>query len=859
MSFEGEDLSRLEALLPPDKAFGSDQDSFDDDSYDAPNFPTPRDFQTETLEKLRAGIRAGHRRQVLMAPTGSGKTFTAMKIIHETLAKGNTAMFVADRTTLINQASAVADLYGLSNHGIIQADHWRKRRSRFQIASVQTLARRGWPKVDVLILDECHTFYKAWTEHIPTCGSVVIGLSATPFTKGLGKLFSNLVVAATMDELTRSGVLVPMRIFACKKINMEGAKTAGGEWTDVAAEERGLEIIGDVVTEWTKFAENRKTIVFGATIAHCEAMTRQFNEAGITAAAFTSETTAEERATLLNEYQKPDSMLRVLISVEALAKGFDCLDSETEILTPSGWRGMGEISKGDSIYGYDRESGKVEACECEWYGERPLRVGERMVKVKSQRFNIRTTEGHRFHIKYRDPKKDFAHQGWLIKTAAEMVDRRSAWGLPLSGLSDFQGVPLSDDELRLIAWFMTDGSLFRRTFQIVQSKPFKNEIRDLLVRLGIDFTERTVDSSGYPNAKPAVQFNIPKGTHKGSLARNGWVKYSKYLDKNVSPLLMQMTREQFRVFWAELLKGDGAKQGNKAGWLWCDRKEQADAYTHLAVVRGFSASFSTQTTKLGKLMYVVSVRDAQWIGTSASPLAAKFSFDQPRDGEKVWCVSNRLSTLIARRGGKIAVIGNCPDVEVICDCRPLRKSLSTAIQMWGRGLRSAPGKTRATLLDFSGNMIRFADDFGDFYYNGLDKLDSGEALDKKIRREDEEPKGKKCPQCGYQPCGKRCVACGYERVRQNLVEHQEGEMFEFKVGKATVGDKLDVWQQAVTLCREQGKPETAPGRAAWLYKSVVGVFPRNLPPFESTPDVHVSAAMRNKLRSNRIAYRAATK
>ena len=42
-----------------------------------------------------------------------------------------------------------------------------------------------------------------------------------------------------------------------------------------------------------------------------------------------------------------------------------------------------------------------------------------------------------------------------------------------------------------------------------------------------------------------------------------------------------------------------------------------------------------------------------------------------------------------------------PDVGCVVDCRPLRKSLSTAIQMWGRGLRSSPetGKTDCILLD----------------------------------------------------------------------------------------------------------------------------------------------------------------
>jgi DNA repair protein RadD len=71
----------------------------------------------------------------------------------------------------------------------------------------------------------------------------------------LGQVYSNLINAATMDELTKAGVLVPMRVFSCTKINMSGAKTIGGEWSDAAAAERGMGIVGDVVAEWEKYAK----------------------------------------------------------------------------------------------------------------------------------------------------------------------------------------------------------------------------------------------------------------------------------------------------------------------------------------------------------------------------------------------------------------------------------------------------------------------------------------------------------------------------------------------------------------------------------------------------------------------------
>jgi superfamily II DNA or RNA helicase len=163
-------------------------------------------------------------------------------------------------------------------------------------------------------------------EHLATTSGAVVGLTATPCTRGLGLLYTNMVNAATMKELTESGVLVPMRILTCVTPDMAGAQTSGGEWTARAASEREAQIIGDVVAEWQAHGENRKTIAFGADIAHCTALVQRFNAAGIGAAAYTSETPDGERAYLLAQFSKPDPSIRVLVSVEALAKGLDVQD-----------------------------------------------------------------------------------------------------------------------------------------------------------------------------------------------------------------------------------------------------------------------------------------------------------------------------------------------------------------------------------------------------------------------------------------------------------------------------------------------------------------------------------------------------
>jgi superfamily II DNA or RNA helicase len=293
-------------------------------------FPEPRPFQDAAHLALRSGFTGGHRAQVLCAATGAGKTYLALRLCSEALKRGKRALFICDRITLIQQTSETADRYGMPAHGIMQAANPRMdRKKAFQIASAQTLGRRGVnDNFDLIVVDEAHTLYKPVTKLIAETKAAVIGLTATPFTDGMGKIYGRVINAATMHSLVEGKVLVPLRVRTCTRPDMADAKMSGGEWTHESAAERELGIVGDVVREWLEHAGNRKTIVFGSTIAHCEELALKFEAAGVRARVFCAHTEPAVRAEILAEYRKPDSTLRVLLSVEALAKGFDVPDVE---------------------------------------------------------------------------------------------------------------------------------------------------------------------------------------------------------------------------------------------------------------------------------------------------------------------------------------------------------------------------------------------------------------------------------------------------------------------------------------------------------------------------------------------------
>ena len=101
------------------------------------------EYQEAILGLLRQGFIEGHRSQILVAPTGAGKTEMAIALLDASADKGNRAAMVLDRIVLCNQTSARLDKYGI-DHGVLQSGHWRFRPDRkIQICSAQTLEKRG--------------------------------------------------------------------------------------------------------------------------------------------------------------------------------------------------------------------------------------------------------------------------------------------------------------------------------------------------------------------------------------------------------------------------------------------------------------------------------------------------------------------------------------------------------------------------------------------------------------------------------------------------------------------------------------------------------------------------------------------
>ena len=195
----------------------------------------------------------------------------------------------------------------------------------------QTIEKRGyWNSLDLLIIDECHIQHKKILQFAREWGGPVIGLSATPLTKGLSETYQHIVNSTTTDTLLAEGWLAPLRIYAATEIDMAGAsKDKAGEWTRSEVRNRGGKIVGDIVSEYAgktlqHFGGPVKTLVFSADVAHGEELCRAFQAQGYDFRQSTYHDSDADTDRLVEGFRQGE--FTGLVSVAKFVKGFDVKD-----------------------------------------------------------------------------------------------------------------------------------------------------------------------------------------------------------------------------------------------------------------------------------------------------------------------------------------------------------------------------------------------------------------------------------------------------------------------------------------------------------------------------------------------------
>ncbi len=307
-----------------------------------------RPYQSAAVQSARLAMAGGKKRIVINSPTGSGKTILAEAVIRGAVAKGKRVVFLCNRIGLVKQASQHLARNGIA-HGILQGENTVHVHLPVIVASIQTVARRGMPDCDLIIIDEAHGVAgsREYRQVIFQRNMVpVIGLSATPFAKGMAKpyaelggnpLFESLVVAATIRELIDAGFLVDCDIYAPSAPDLSSLKTQRNAFGEIDFSDKEAArasdtpaLVGDIVSHWLRLAADTPTVCFASNIAHSKHITERFRASGVPAEHIDCYTSEDDRAAIMGRVAAGETM--VISNVGILTEGWDFPACKTMIL-----------------------------------------------------------------------------------------------------------------------------------------------------------------------------------------------------------------------------------------------------------------------------------------------------------------------------------------------------------------------------------------------------------------------------------------------------------------------------------------------------------------------------------------------
>jgi DNA repair protein RadD len=294
-----------------------------------------RDYQNAIIDDLDRAIAAGHRRILLVAPTGSGKTVIGAEIIRQACID---VLVLAHRREIVTQTHRKLLDNGV-RAGIIQAGVDERPLERVQVASIATLWSRAFrsdamrrPTARILIIDEAHRSpartYRKIVEGYPD--AILIGLTATPCRgdgRGLGGIYEVMIQCPQVAELVEQKLLVPALVYAPVNPDLRGVQTRQGDYVESQLADRmdREKLIGDIVTHWHKFGGARKTVVFACSVAHSIHLRDEFCRSGVRAEHIDGSTKADERDAILGALAAGE--IDVVSNCMVLTEGWDMPDA----------------------------------------------------------------------------------------------------------------------------------------------------------------------------------------------------------------------------------------------------------------------------------------------------------------------------------------------------------------------------------------------------------------------------------------------------------------------------------------------------------------------------------------------------
>lgn len=334
-----------------------------------------RPYQADAFSEIMKGFESGSRSQLLILPTGCGKTVLFSAVCQATIEAGGRVLVLAHREELIQQAANTLAGFGMNPVIEMAGNHAMPRFTKSKrtpgahmetlwgdevdpdsdpkcvVGSVQTFQGKrltAWPPgwFQLVVCDEAHhataDSYRRAIDHLKP--QWYLGVTATwdrsdktPIV-GPNQVFERVAYEYTILEAVNSGFLAPPKcVYLPTTVNLDKIRTTAGDLNAGDLEKAIAPAIGELVNAAMPFfRERRASIVFTPDVGSAEAVASAISgmvdskgkPCGVPAISVSGRD--EDRTEIVRDFK--EGRYRVITNCQLLTEGFDAPFVDTVVL-----------------------------------------------------------------------------------------------------------------------------------------------------------------------------------------------------------------------------------------------------------------------------------------------------------------------------------------------------------------------------------------------------------------------------------------------------------------------------------------------------------------------------------------------
>lgn len=548
----------------------------------------------------------------------------------------------------------------------------------------------------LIVVDECHHATSSTHRRVQKWfqrneNAKLLGLTATADRldgAALGQVFQTVAVNIELPWAIDNGWLVPItqKSITCEHLDFTNVRTTAGDLNgrdleDILATE---ETLHEMVAPTVELAGERRTLVFCVDKTHTKLVCELINRYKPGSANYIlGDTNEEERVRIITEHKT--GKFQYMVGCGVFTEGYDdpgiqvvaimrptksralycqCLDSQTEILTESGWR-THETFSGERVAAFDTQTDEIR-----WsHGEKVSRLlgNEAMYGIQNPHCDIRVTSGHRMVESHKIGRKKI-RSSWQFKEACSMPP---CFEIPVAGTTSIPDADISDSDITFLGLLLTDGHCNKHNKAITFTQCDKYQdtvelIESTIIACGFKFGKHKITQpSNFGERSPLNIWTISCGEPRGADKHlTGWRRLSKWVSdgKTLTPYFETLSVRQAEVLVKALYAGNGAKICPDT-WtkhtldISVANSRLADQLQSLLVRRGFRCNITPTESKC--VMLHTSKKSRWSFVKTACDGRPIWGILPSNPNEIVWCVTVDTGAIVTRRNGKVAIVGNC--------------------------------------------------------------------------------------------------------------------------------------------------------------------------------------------------------